>query len=104
MGVKSPASLMLINKIDLLPHVDFKVDRCIAHARQIQPRIQVLQVSATRGDGLQAWLDWLLHRPAQAGIGQPRADPSHTQPGPETALRERIAALEAQLATLQPQP
>ena len=54
------ASLMVINKIDLLPYVDFDVERCIANARRVNPRIEVLQVSATRGHGMNAWLDWLL--------------------------------------------
>jgi hydrogenase nickel incorporation protein HypB len=55
------ASLMLINKIDLLPHVNFDVARCIEFARRVNPGIEVLQISATRGDGMDAWLDWALH-------------------------------------------
>jgi hydrogenase nickel incorporation protein HypB len=51
--------LMLINKIDLLPHVRFDVDRCIAHAREVNPDIQVLQVSAETGQGMDAWYQWL---------------------------------------------
>jgi hydrogenase nickel incorporation protein HypB len=53
--------LMLINKIDLLPHVRFDVDRCIAYARQINPQIEVLMVSAETGEGMEAWHAW-LHR------------------------------------------
>ena len=53
------ARLMLLNKIDLLPHVDFDVAKCIAYARRVNPGIDVLQLSATRGDGMDAWLDWL---------------------------------------------
>jgi hydrogenase nickel incorporation protein HypB len=53
------ASLMLINKIDLLPYVDFDVARCIDHARRVNPGIGVLQLSAKRGDGMDSWLDWL---------------------------------------------
>jgi hydrogenase nickel incorporation protein HypB len=53
------ARLMLINKIDLLPYVDFDVQRCMAYARRINPDITILQLSATRGDGMDAWLDWL---------------------------------------------
>lgn len=53
------ASLMLINKTDLLPHVDFDVTACIERARRIQPGLEVMQVSATRGTGLDAWLAWL---------------------------------------------
>lgn len=53
------ASLMLLNKVDLLPHLDFDVDKAIAAARRVNPDIAVLQVSATRGTGMDAWLDWL---------------------------------------------
>jgi hydrogenase nickel incorporation protein HypB len=58
------ATLMVINKIDLLPYVSFDVARCIDAARRINPDIQVLQLSATRGDGMAQWLDWLLKSPA----------------------------------------
>lgn len=54
------ARLMVINKTDLLPYVDFDVAACVADARRINPGIEVLQLSATRGEGLDAWLDWLL--------------------------------------------
>lgn len=53
------ARLMIINKLDLLPYVDFDVDQAIAYARRINPQLQVLTVSATRGDGFDAWLAWL---------------------------------------------
>ena len=51
--------LMLVNKIDLLPHVRFGVDRCIAYAREVNPDIEVLQVSAETGQGMEAWYQWL---------------------------------------------
>ncbi|WP_436877484.1 hydrogenase nickel incorporation protein HypB [Siccibacter turicensis] len=53
------ASLMVLNKIDLLPYLDFDVEQCLAFARQVNPEITVLLVSATRGDGMDAWLAWL---------------------------------------------
>lgn len=55
------AQLMVINKIDLLPYVSFDVARCIEMARRINPQIEVLQLSATKGDGMDAWLNWLMH-------------------------------------------
>ncbi|MBK9346806.1 MAG: hydrogenase nickel incorporation protein HypB [Burkholderiales bacterium] len=55
------AQLMVINKIDLLPYVSFDVARCIEAAQRINPDIEVLQLSATRGDGMDTWLDWLVH-------------------------------------------
>lgn len=53
------ADIMLLNKIDLLPYLHFDVDACIANAKQVNPNIQVIKVSATQGDGMDAWLAWL---------------------------------------------
>ena len=60
------ADVMLLNKIDLLPHVRFDTGRCLADVRLVNPRLRVLEVSATRGDGLAAWYDWLRERLAAA--------------------------------------
>jgi pimeloyl-ACP methyl ester carboxylesterase len=53
------ASLMSVNKIDLTPYVDFDTNACIGFAREVNPHIEVIQLSATRGDGLDAWYGWL---------------------------------------------
>ncbi|MGR4050932.1 hydrogenase nickel incorporation protein HypB [Kosakonia cowanii] len=53
------ASLMLLNKVDLLPYLNFDVAQCIAYAREVNPEIEILLVSATKGDGMDAWLEWL---------------------------------------------
>lgn len=53
------ASLMLLNKVDLLPYLNFDVDKCTAYAREVNPDIEILLVSATRGDGMDARLNWL---------------------------------------------
>ncbi|ALR76606.1 hydrogenase nickel incorporation protein HypB [[Enterobacter] lignolyticus] len=53
------ATLMVINKIDLLPYVDFSVQQCIAAARQVNPAIEVITLSATSGEGMDRWLAWL---------------------------------------------
>jgi len=53
------AALMVINKIDLAPYVDFDTEACIGYAREVNPAIEVIQVSATRGDGLDRWYGWL---------------------------------------------
>lgn len=53
------ADVMVINKTDLLPYVDFDVDRCIEYARRVNPDIQVFKVSATQGEGVGDWLAWL---------------------------------------------
>lgn len=54
------ADLMIINKIDLLPYVDFDVDQCVSFATSVNPMIEVMQISATRKDNLNNWYDWLL--------------------------------------------
>ena len=58
------STLMLLNKIDLLPHLKFDVQRCIEAARRVNPTIEVIQLSATTGEGLDAWLHWLEQRMA----------------------------------------
>ena len=56
------ADLMLVNKVDLLPYVDFDVARCIDYARRANPNVEVLEISATKGDGMDAWYSWLRER------------------------------------------
>lgn len=53
------ADLMILTKIDLLPYVDFDVEQCIRFARQINPKLQVIQLSAKTGEGLSEWYQWL---------------------------------------------
>jgi len=60
------AEIMVLNKTDLLPHVDFGVERAIENARAINPDIAVLQVSARTGEGLQDWYGWLREQRAAA--------------------------------------
>jgi hydrogenase nickel incorporation protein HypB len=88
------ARLMVLTKTDLLPHVDFDVARCIEYARRVNPGIEVLLVSAKSGQGIDAWIDWLL------------ADAAHdAAPRDETtALKARIAELEARLAEREATP
>ena len=82
------ASLMLLNKIDLLPYLDFDVAAAIAFARQVNPQIRVIQVSATSGAGMDEWLDFL-----RAGLAAAHSARHETV----DQLKQRIAALEAQL-------
>jgi hydrogenase nickel incorporation protein HypB len=53
------ADLMLLNKCDLLPYLDFDVAQAEAFARQVNPQLRILRVSATTGEGMDAWLAWL---------------------------------------------
>jgi hydrogenase nickel incorporation protein HypB len=67
------SDLVLVNKIDLLEHVDFDLDACIADLRRVNAGAEVLLVSARRGDGLAAWFDWLSLRLARFGPSSARA-------------------------------
>jgi len=60
------AEIMILNKIDLLPHVDFDVEAAVANARAVNLDIIVLRVSARSGEGLDAWYDWLRGERATA--------------------------------------
>ena len=53
------ADLMIINKTDLLPHVDFDLSLATSYARDVNPQIEVLSLSARTGEGLDHWYDWL---------------------------------------------
>ncbi len=53
------ADLLVVTKADLLPHVAFDVERCVAAARRVRPGLEHLVLSARSGEGLEAWLRWL---------------------------------------------
>ena len=75
------ASVLLLTKTDLLPHLSFDVERCLGYARKINPGIRVLRLSATDGAGLDDWYAWIAERRQQV-------------------LATRVAALEARLASV----
>jgi hydrogenase nickel incorporation protein HypB len=59
------ADLVVVNKVDLLPYVDVRLDRLVQHCRSVNPGVRVLPLSVTTGEGMQAWREWLLAgRPA----------------------------------------
>ncbi len=62
------ASLVLLNKSDLLPHLDFDLEYALDCLRRVNPRAPVLSVSAKTGEGLDAWLAW-LRTPAPVAAG-----------------------------------
>lgn len=78
------ADLMLLNKIDLLPHLDFDVEQCLDYARRVNPNIDCLQVSARTGEGMEQWLEWL-------------------QQERQSILKQHASALETQLALVKGQ-
>lgn len=53
------SQVMILTKIDLLPYVQFDVNRCIEYAKQVNPNVKIFQVSATSGEGLNEWYEWL---------------------------------------------
>lgn len=53
------ADLVLINKIDLVPYVDFDTEMCEKYAHSINPGLSFLSLSATTGEGIDAWYDWV---------------------------------------------
>jgi len=83
------SDLLLINKIDLLPHVQFDVDAAIGYAHRMRPGLPAMRVSATTGEGFAEWLAWL-----EQGVASARAVRDQSV----EALRHRVAQLEAELA------
>jgi len=57
---------VILNKIDLLPHLDFSVARAIANVRQVNPHVMILEISALTGEGLENWYDWIRRQAAAA--------------------------------------
>jgi hydrogenase nickel incorporation protein HypB len=53
------ASVLVLTKVDLAPHVDVDPARCIEHARRINPALKVFPVAATFGHGMTEWIGWL---------------------------------------------
>ena len=56
------ADLVLLNKVDLLPYVDFDVDKFAAAVHHLKPAADIRPVSATKGDGMGTWYEWLRTR------------------------------------------
>ncbi len=53
------SQVMILNKIDLLPYLSFDVSACLNYAHQVNPSLEIFLVSATTGEGLETWYDWL---------------------------------------------
>ncbi len=82
------AEVMLLNKVDLLPYLNFNVPLCIEYARRINPYIRVILTSAVSDEGMEEWQDWL-----EAGMKQAAAQKANEV----DALKRRVAELEAEL-------
>ena len=83
------ADVMLLNKCDLLPYLEFDPDLAEANARRVNPHLTIIRVSASNGDGLSAWVRWI-----QSGLEAQCA----RRAASVDALKRRVAELERQLA------
>jgi hydrogenase nickel incorporation protein HypB len=54
------ADVMLLNKCDLLPHLEFDANLAEANARRVNPKLVIFRVAATTGEGLEAWERWIM--------------------------------------------
>ena len=61
------SSVLLLNKVDLIPHVEFDLERFRAEAIKINPRLEIMPLSCKTGEGLDIWLTWLEERSAKQG-------------------------------------
>ena len=79
------ARLMLLSKVDLLPHLTFDADQAVEYARRVNPALEVIRVSTTSGEGFAEWLAWV-----EMGLAAAKA-----------ARQENVAALKARIAELE---
>ncbi len=68
------ARLMLLNKCDLLPHLNFNVAEAIANAQRVNPEIEIIQLSAQSGDGMDAWLAWIENAQRTSVLRESKAE------------------------------
>lgn len=69
------AHLVLINKIDLLPYVDFNLDKCRGYLKRINPKLAHITLSTTSGENCDYWFQWL--KTATQSLSQPAIEPSN---------------------------
>lgn len=67
------SSLLLLNKIDLLPHVPFNLTQFQADIHRLNPGVELMELSAFTGDGIDAWIDWLDEQRLKLAVGKPTA-------------------------------
>ena len=82
------ADVMLLNKCDLLPYLEFDADLAEANALRVNPQLKIFRVSATSGEGLAEWVAWI-----ETGLATQRGKRAETV----AALKRRIAELERRL-------
>ncbi|TAJ80737.1 MAG: hydrogenase nickel incorporation protein HypB [Gallionellaceae bacterium] len=65
------SDLMLLNKCDLLPYLTFDANLAIENARRVNPDIKVIRISATSGEGMEEWLEWIRAGCRHASVTKP---------------------------------
>src|ERR1035438_8866656 len=78
-GIFRKAELMILNKIDLLPHVPFRPELARENARRIHPEIEIIETSCTTGAGLREWMSWLDARARKKIAAMPLAGAAASQ-------------------------
>src|SRR4051794_8680316 len=63
--------LVLVNKIDLLPHVDYDIEKFRAHLETVHPGVERIELSARTGEGVDEWRSWLAGLPARRAVEAP---------------------------------
>ena len=63
------SEVMIVTKIDLLPYVQFDIKKCIEYAQQVNPEIQIFQLSAYTGAGLETWYNWIVKNATKKKLG-----------------------------------
>ena len=61
-GTFAEADVVLINKIDLMDYIEFNLERVLGDIRVVNPDVDIFQVSATTGEGMDQWYNWLKDR------------------------------------------
>ncbi|MEI9977596.1 MAG: hydrogenase nickel incorporation protein HypB [Edaphobacter sp.] len=61
-SIFAKAELLILTKVDLLPYVPFNIEQARANARLVHPGMEILELSCTTGEGMDAWSAWLAHR------------------------------------------
>ncbi len=85
------ARLMLLNKCDLLPHLNFDVDLAEENARRVNPMIEIIRVSATTGEGIDEWLAWIECQRKAILVKQQGKSPIHQHSRTELNVRQTVA-------------
>jgi len=62
------SDVCIINKIDLLPYVEFDLEKAKEYALRVNPKLEILELSATKGDGMDQWIEWLILQVQQGEV------------------------------------